>query len=584
MDPAEARLRDAVARPPRDPQAHAALGRYSLGVGRPASALWYLETARSLESPEAPALRRDQARALEHLGQRSLAVAELRALPAASPAEAEARAQLAELLLTDGRPEEALAVLRAAGKSAPAAAETTQLLGQVYHALGQLPAAEEAFRRAARLAGAETARHLPLGRFLLASGRPDEARQALMQDQRVAFRTAEFHYLLGLTYLRAQPRPDLDKAAAAFTVALRFDPRHAGAPAALGQVLERQGAKEEAVAQYEAAIRADPTLPEPHVRLAALSKELGQTVPAFQQQGIAATLRDQLPEAEAAFRRMLDADPGNLGAAQSLILTCVAMQRVDRARPAVEALQRQPFDPQTAERVGQLYLMTGSRPACRRLAEDWRQREPKAAGPLRLLARLAVDDLRVTEGIRLYEQAWQREPDHAGTAASLGLAWARVPSRPNLERAHDWLLRAVALAPDDAQYADHLGRVQQQLGRHSGARDSFLRALDRDPSLSSAASSLVRLAQQSGQPDNARLFGRIVRALDETQRQKERLRRQVLESPGDAAARLALARFHLSAGELEKARYHLEHAVALRPGLQPARTLHRTVEALLVWK
>ena len=43
--------------------------------------------------------------------------------------------------------------------------------------------------------------------------------QALMQDQKVAFRTADFHYLLGLTYLRARPHPDLGKASAAFTFA-----------------------------------------------------------------------------------------------------------------------------------------------------------------------------------------------------------------------------------------------------------------------------------------------------------------------------------------------------------------------------
>jgi tetratricopeptide (TPR) repeat protein len=579
-DPTEARLRQVIARQPQDANAHRDLGRYALSVARPASALWELAEAGSLGADD-PSVRLDRAQALAAAGRRPAAIAELRVLLKAGTAAAPAR--LAELLLETGQAAEAERLLTGTARETENPSEAARLLGRAYHALGRLPEAEAAFRRCAELAPTDAARFQPLGRFLLATGRPEEARPALMQDQRVAFRTAELHYLLGLTYLRARPRADLGKASAALTVALLFDPVNAWARASLAEVLERQGAREQAVTQYEEAIRRDPRQPEPHERLAALLEKMGQQAASLQQRGIAATMRDQLPEAESAFGRMLAAEPANLAAIQSYILTDVAMKRVDRSRPAVQALQRRQFDPATAERVAQLFLMTGSRDLCRRLAEEWRQREPKAPGPLRLLGRLAVDDLRTTEGIKLYEQAWEQDPQDAATAAALGIAFGRVPSRPNLQRAAEWLQRAVALAPDNPQYHHQQAEVLRQLGQEEEAREAYLRALDLDPSLTVAYNGLVRLAQAMARPRQAELFSRIVREADNATREQERLYRRVWDSPTSAEARLELARFLLRSDELWKARGHLDAALAQRPGWKPALELRRTVDSLLAW-
>lgn len=594
VDPAEARLRAAAGQRPRDLRAHAEWGRYCLTLGRPFSALWELEETRTLGAGtrEDTTLRSDEARALELAGRRDLAIDALRALLAPHPsrpgtgeagAAAAARAQLAELLLATGRPAEVVLLIQPAGRRAPESAESALLLGRAWHALGRLTEAETAFRRYARLAPLDRPRFEPLGRFLLAVGRPEEARRVLMQDQRVAFRSGEFHSLLGLTYLRARPAPDLSKAGGAFTVGLRFDPHHIRARVGLGEVLERRKAFSDAVLQYEAAIQADSTAIEPHERLAGLLMRLGEPLQAWQQRGIAATLEDRLPEAETAFRRMLSVDPTSLDAAQSLILTCVAMKRVDRAAAAVEALQRRPLDPATAERVSGLYLMTNAREPCRQLAEAWRRQEPRAAGPVRLQARLAIDDLRVAEGIRLLEEAWAREPDRAETAAALGLAWARVPSRANLQRAREWLQRAVSLEPGSGRYHEQLGQVLQQLGEPAAAREEFLRAWDLDPSLTATGSSLVQTAQQSDRPAQARLFGRIVRAADDARREEERLRERAMDAPNDAEAHVALARFLVRAGQLEKARQHLDRALEQRSNSPVARSLRRMVEALLAW-
>ena len=468
-DPTEAALRQAVLRQPGNAAAHAALGRYLLSAARPVSALWELQAARALSSRDA-SLRTGVAQALAAAGQRSQAITELRALLGTQPDDRPARAQAAALLLETGQPTAAAALL--GGPSRGDDPATALLRGRIDFALGRMPEAAAALHRYAGLAPPDSARFQPLGRLLLATGQPEAARRALMQDQRAAFHTTDLHYLLGLSFLRAQPRPDLGKAAAAFAVALHFDPQNARAREALGEALEQQGAVQQAAAQYGAAIQLDPELPEAHERLAHLLRQT-EPVQALQQRGIAATLEDQLPEAERAFGAMPKAAPTDLDAIQSFILTCVAMKRIGQSRPAVAALQRLPFDPGTAERVADLYQITGTRAPVRPLAEQWRQREPHAAGPLRLLGRLAIDDLRVSEGIRWLEQAAAIEPQDAPTAAAVGLAWGRIPSKPHLEKAREWLQRAAALAPSDARNHAYLGEVDRQLGQLDAARDEL---------------------------------------------------------------------------------------------------------------
>jgi tetratricopeptide (TPR) repeat protein len=583
MDPTEARLRGAAARQTQHASPHAELGRYLLSMARPASALWELEAARALQASDDSTLRREEVRALEAMGRPELAIDDLKGVLGRHPEDDEARTQLAAVLLTTGRAQEAVAVLHPPGRPAPGGSGAMLLLGRAYHAMGEPGEARAALEQYARLAPPTVPHYEPLGRFLLATGRPEEARRVLMRDQRIAFRTGELHYLLGLTFLRARPHPDSDKAGAAFTVALRFDPRHARAHTALGEALEQRGMRDLAETQYDTAIQLDPIRPEPHSRLAALLMREGQTIAALQHRGIAATLDDRLPEAAAAFRQMLAADPTNLDAAQSFILTCVAMKRVDLARPGVEALQRMPFEPQTADRIAELYLITGSRTPCHSLAKTWRQREPKAAAPLRLLGQLDVEELRVSEGIGEYEAAWSVDPGRAETAAALGNAWARVPTRANLKQATNWLQRAVASAPSQARYRDSLAHVLEQSGQKSEAQESYLRALDLDVSLSTAMSGLVRLAEETGQTAQADLFGRIDHSLDEGARASDQARQRLWDHPGDPEAHLAVARLLAASGELEKASSHLQQALQQKTEWPAAISLQRPIEALLAW-
>jgi Flp pilus assembly protein TadD len=189
----------------------------------------------------------------------------------------------------------------------------------------------------------------------------------------------------------------------------------------------------------------------------------------------------------------------------------------------------------------------------------------------------------VAEGIQQYEQAWAAEPDQAETAVALGNAFARVPTRANLEQARSWLQRAVALSPDTASYRVSLGRVLEQLGRASEAREAYLQALDRDASLSSAASSLVRLAQGMNEPAVARLFGRVVRVMDDGKRADDAARRRLWDHPDDPEAQLAVAQRLAGAGEFVKADNHLQQALQRKPGWPAAQSLQRAVEALRVW-
>jgi len=128
---------------------------------------------------------------------------------------------------------------------------------------------------------------------------------------------------------------------------------------------------------------------------------LGQPEPAWEQQGITAMLEDRKPDAVNAYSRMLAAAPEDLRAARAVILACVAAKQIGRTQSVVDALQRRPLDPSEAELISDLFLMTNARGPCRQLAAAWHRRQPDSPGALRLLGRLAFDDLRVAEAIRL---------------------------------------------------------------------------------------------------------------------------------------------------------------------------------------
>jgi predicted Zn-dependent protease len=176
------------------------------------------------------------------------------------------------------------------------------------------------------------------------------------------------------------------------------------------------------------------------------------------------------------------------------------------------------------------------------------------------------------------------EPENMDYLATLGEVLLRDPTPAHLTRARELLERVVARTNAEPQTYYDLGQTLQRLGEHDAARWAFLRALDGDPKLSEPYVNLAQLARPLDQPEQLRLWGPIVRSVEEHLRTELLLSRRVWNLPSDADGYRALAQQYLEAVELSKAQSQLEEAVRLRPRWVEARQLlqqiRRTREVL----
>ena len=133
--------------------------------------------------------------------------------------------------------------------------------------------------------------HVKLGDLLAKEGRTNEAIAHFTEAARIVdshggkagaapggrprdyYTSASLHNRIGLLLA---PQGRIAEANAQFALAVRFDPRNAGAHANLGLALEQQGKMSEAIAHYTEAVRLQPDAPEIHVQLAFALEQQGK--------------------------------------------------------------------------------------------------------------------------------------------------------------------------------------------------------------------------------------------------------------------------------------------------------------------
>jgi hypothetical protein len=102
----------------------------------------------------------------------------------------------------------------------------------------------------------------------------------------------------------------------------------------------------------------------------------------------------------------------------------------------------------------------------------------KRAARLRSTARRMFRRNRHPQAEALYRKAWQFQPDHAQTAAGIGLTLDR---QDQPDRAIAWVRRAIELDPKDGGHHFLLGTMLEGQEDVKGARASYLRAARLDP-------------------------------------------------------------------------------------------------------
>jgi tetratricopeptide (TPR) repeat protein len=177
------------------------------------------------------------------------------------------------------------------------------------------------------------------------------------------------YYHLGLLYLE---RGSLDEAIVQFQDALRIKPHYAEARNNLGAALLQKGALDEAMAQYQEALRTDPAFADAHDNLGAALLQMGRVddaiaelqkalqlqpglASAHSNLGVALFRKGRVDEAIAQYQTALRSDPEYGQAHNNLGTALIAEGRMAEALTQYEeALRLQPADPNTQNNLALL--------------------------------------------------------------------------------------------------------------------------------------------------------------------------------------------------------------------------------------
>jgi tetratricopeptide (TPR) repeat protein len=267
------------------------------------------------------------------------------------------------------------------------------------------------------------------------------------------------HYIVG-NQLRLQGKSQ--EAITEFQTAIRLEPRYAQAHDSLANLLEKiPGRLPEAMAEYETAIRLKPDYAEAHYNLALAMADLPGRLP------------DEISEYEAAVRINPDLVEAhyNLAAALSNL-----PGRMPEAISEYEATVR--LEPDLAQ--AQFHLGVA-----------------------------LANSGRTEDGIAHLEAAIRIQPDDADAYTALGTALVQAQHYPG---AIGRFQQALKLQPDNTHAHNNLGTALLRAGRFPEAADQFAAALKIDPGLSTARLNLaVALSQMNRGPEAIQQLETILR-------------------------------------------------------------------------
>ncbi|HVJ55249.1 MAG TPA: tetratricopeptide repeat-containing glycosyltransferase family protein [Aliidongia sp.] len=205
----------------------------------------------------------------------------------------------------------------------------------------------------------------------------------------------------------------------------------------------------------------------------------------------------RLPEAEADYRRVLEADSGHTDSLHLLGVIATQLGRADLAAGLIgSAIRLQPFAPDYHNNLG-IALS-----ALDRLAEaeaSFREAirlQPDFAEARNNLGNALKDMGRLDEAERCYSTALKLKGDYAAAHNNLGTVLA---ARERLEEAEACYRRALAFDPRYPEAFNNLANVVRGLGRLDEAEAGFRQALDLAPHYAEAHYNLAWVLLLTGQ-------------------------------------------------------------------------------------
>jgi tetratricopeptide (TPR) repeat protein len=180
------------------------------------------------------------------------AINELEAQRKRFPSDVRAAAFLATLYSTAGRPEDAIRVTEEVLAISPYRQQFYFIEAEAYINLGQNEKAIGVLKKAYDLAPDYPEALVNFGTVLILAGKGDQA-EALLQEHYGTKFIADLHYAQAYTQIG-----DFGKAAEVWKLIVKSSPSSAESHANYGGVLARAGNREEAIREFEEAIRLEP--------------------------------------------------------------------------------------------------------------------------------------------------------------------------------------------------------------------------------------------------------------------------------------------------------------------------------------
>lgn len=508
----------------------------------------------------------------------------------AQAADAERYLREAEDYLRQGEPKAAVIQLKNALQQDPKDARARLLLGKTYLLMGQARAAEQALKRARKLGVQESEVLAPLGEAYLLQGRYQEVLEEVQAGEGAP---AALQAAVLTLHARAElARGERDQAKAKFAEALRLEPENVQAVLGLARLALAERDYDTAGAKLDLALRLAPDNADAWVVKGELARQQGQ-----------------VQEAKAAFTRAVALAPTNVVAHLGKATSHIALKEYEAAEADIDAVTQvlpehplanylqavvayQQQDTATAEEALKAVLRVAPNhpPSLLLLgtihygqgrleqARDELERYVTAA-PSHVPARklLAATYLKLSEpklAIEMLEAVPPQGVEDAQWLALLGSAYLQAGDPA---KGTEWLEKAVAVAPDVAALRTQLalglmsqGATEQATTELETAVDlgqglfqsdvllvlTYLRTKELDKALEAARQLAERLPDQP-MPHN--LLGGAYLAKGDMAQARRQFQRALELAPSYSPAEMNLARLDIQAGELDRARQHLEN-------------------------
>jgi tetratricopeptide (TPR) repeat protein len=241
-----------------------------------------------------------------------------------------------------------------------------------------------------------------------------------------------------------------------------------------GYIFSRTGQTQEAIDQYEQALRLKPDYAEAHDNLGVALEKMGKIQEAIGHYEQAVLIRPDYPEAHY-----------NLG---------VASERVGRAAEAIDqyeqALRLKPAFTEARYNLAVALQRAGRAPEAIGQYEQLLRLKPDYAEAHNNLGVVLFGQGRLQEAIKCYEEALRLKPEYAEAHYNLGLVLLQLGKTD--ETIRHWE-QAVQIKPDYLEAHYNLGVALEKSGRTTEAIEHYQQALKLRPDFAGASNALVRL-------------------------------------------------------------------------------------------